>query len=217
MQLHTEVIQSHREVRSSLRILNIRSKPLKWAMCPRDSWRREWQIMAIYPSIAVFLSRFAAKFSTNGCFFSCEGYYHIGELQSPWCTHDKTMNHSAGNSGILTNISHHHRKSILANTPTGLIWFLHRSHFYTVLVYTSKEAPSFRAEKFQVPSRNSAVTNSLLFHGLGNPVACNVHGSQDHEALISHLLLLQCICHSQPTIYESLPPIGVRSNLRSSV
>lgn len=144
-------------------------------------------------------------------------HYQTGELQSPWCTHDKTMNHSAGNSGTWTNISHHPRKSILANTLTGLIWFLHRSHLYAVLVYTSKEASSFRAEKFQVLSENSAVTNSLLFHGLGNPVAHNVHGSQDHRALISHLLLLLCICHSQPTPCESLPPFGARSNLRSSV
>lgn len=109
---------------------------------------------------------------------------------------------NAGNSVTWTSISHHHRSSILVNRPAGLSGFLHRSHVHTLLPYTLKEASSLTAENFQVLSQNSAVTNSVLFHGLGNPLAPNVHDSQDHKALISHLLLLQHICHLQPTVYE---------------
>lgn len=202
-QLDMEMIQPHTEVSSSLRISNIRSKPLKRVMCPRDSWRKEWQIMITCPSIAVFLIRFAAKFSTNGCFFSCDGSLPYMDLQSPWCIHDKTMNHRASSSDIWTNISHHHRRSILDNTPTGHTWFFfHRRHLYTISVYTLKEVSSFRTRQLQVLSQNFVVTNSLIFHSFGNPVACNMHGSQDDKALISRLLLLQRMCHSQPAIYK---------------
>lgn len=71
MHLHTEAVESHTEVSSSLRILN--TKAFELAMCSRDSWKREWQIIVKCPLIAVLLSRFAAKFSSNRCFFSCGG------------------------------------------------------------------------------------------------------------------------------------------------
>lgn len=210
MQLHTEVVQPHREVSSSLRNLNIRSKPLKWAVHPRDRWRRQWQIMTMCPSIAVSLSRSAAKFSTDGLFFSCEG--SLPDRGSPVPMVNLWQSHESHYRQLR-----HLRQSIVVNTSTGLSSFLHRSHVHTILPCILKGASSLRAEKFQVLSQNSAVTNSVLFHGLGNPMAHNVHDSQDHKALISHLLLLQHICHLQPTVYESLPPSGVRSNLRSSV
>lgn len=218
MQLHTEVIQPHREVSSSPRNLNLRSKPLKWALHPRDRWRRPWKIMAMCPLIAVSLSKSAAKSSANGCSFSYKGSLPDRETPVPMVHLWQSQSHECtGNSGTCTSISHHHRRSILVNTPTGFVGFLHRSHVHTLLPYALKGASSLRAEKFQMFSQNSAVTNSVLFHGLGNPVAHNVHDSQDHKALISHLLLLQHICHLQPTVCESLPPSGVRSNLRSSV
>lgn len=142
-------------------------------------------------------------------------HFQTGKLLSPWHTCDKAMNVQATQAPgqvflIMTG-------KVFLSTHPRLSGFLHRSHVHTLLPYTLKEAPSLRAEKYQVVSQNSAATNSVLFHGLGNPVAHNVHDSQDHKAFISHLLLLQHICHLQPTVYESLPPSGVRSNLRSSV
>jgi len=206
MQLHTEWIQSHREVSSSLRILNIRPKPLKWAMCLRDSWRREWQIMVMCPLIAVFLSRFAAKFSTNGRFFSCEGL--LPDMGTAVPTVYPRQKHES-QRGQFRHLDKYFPPSQAKYScqHTHWTWFLCRSHLYTILVYTLKEASSFRAEMFQVLSQNSVVTNSLLLRGLGNPVACNVHGSQVHRALISHLLLLQCICHTKPTIYNHFLPL----------
>lgn len=98
LQLHTEVIQPHREVRSSPRNLNFRSKPLKWAMHPRDRWKRQRQIMAMCPSIAVSLSRSAAKSSAIRRFFSYKGSLPDRDTPVPmvhlWQSHE-----CAGNSG----------------------------------------------------------------------------------------------------------------------
>lgn len=186
MQLHMEVIQPHREVSSSPRNVNIRSKPLKWAMHPRDRWRRQRQIMAMCPSIAVSLSRSAAKSSTNGHFFSYKGSLPDRATPVPMVHLWQSMNVQATQAPgqvflIITG------KVFSSTHPLDLVVFFTEVRF--ILSCPTQE------KKHQVSGKKSFECSvkillwlSVLFHGLGNPAAHNVHGSQDRKALISHLL-----------------------------
>lgn len=120
---------------------------------------------------------------------------HGASMTKPWITEQAVQT----SGQIFLTIT---GEVFLTTHPLDILGFFHRRHLYTISVYTLKEVSSFRTRKLQVLSQNFVVTNSLIFHSFGNPVACNMHGSQDDKALTSRLLLLQCMCHSQPAIYK---------------
>lgn len=71
----------------------------------------------------------------------------------------------------------------------------------------SKKHQATGQKSFTCLVRTLLWVTACCFLGFGNLMAHNVHGDRADKAPISHLLRLKSTCHSQPTLYESFPPL----------